>query len=282
MPESHSLQRFPKLTDLLSVSPLGDTRVVGTALPGRVGRVFGGQVVAQALAAAAIVVPPHLLPNALQTNFVNPGDPDVAISYATRVHKPGRSLWVVDVEATQPSESGRGLLLRGTFTFHRPEASPEFQDAMPDVPLPEELREVDYVPPGTDGQVRRPFEFRYCDQAPTHDVPAPPLQQVWLRARQPLPDEPCVHAAALAFATDLSLTRTAHMPLRAYGVRRLGASLDHSVWFHRPVRADAWMLFSQTSVVYTGSRALSIGGIFDAQGRRVATAVQEALIRIED
>jgi acyl-CoA thioesterase-2 len=152
---------------------------------------------------------------------------------------------------------------------------------MPEVPLPEELAEVEYVPPGTDGEVRRPFEFRYCDIAPIAETPSPPVQQVWLRARQSLPDDPCVHAAALAFATDLSLTRTAHMPLRAYGVRRLGASLDHSVWFHRAVKADAWLLFSQTSVVYTGSRALSVGAIFDEQGHRVATAVQEALIRIE-
>jgi acyl-CoA thioesterase-2 len=150
------------------------------------------------------------------------------------------------------------------------------------VPGPDDLTEVDYVPPGTDGQVRRPFEFRYCDNAPIGDDPAPPLQQVWLRARHALPDSPSVHAAAVAFATDLSLTRTAHMPLRAYGVRRLGASLDHSVWFHRPVRADEWLLFSQTSAVYTGSRALSIGAIFDIHGSRVATAVQEALIRIED
>jgi acyl-CoA thioesterase-2 len=239
-------------------------------------------VVAQALTSAASVVPSHLLPTALQTNFVNPGDPDVPITYTTRIHKPGRALWVVDVEATQPSASGRGLLLRGTFTFHRQEPSQEFQDSMPVVPRPEELTEVEYVPPGTHGEVRRPFEFRYCDDAPISDLPAPPVQQVWMRARDPLPDDPCVHAAALAFATDLSLTRTAHMPLRAYGLRRLGASLDHSVWFHRTVRADAWLLFHQTSVVYTGSRALSVGAIFDEGGLRVATAVQEALIRVEN
>lgn len=281
MTESQCLQHIPRLTDMLSVSQLSVTQSRGTALPGRVGRVFGGQVVAQALAAAAAVVPPHLLPNALQTSFVNPGDPGLEITYTSRVHKPGRSLWVVDVEATQPSESDRGLLLRGTFSFHRPEDSPEFQDAMPDVPGPEDLSEVDYIPPGTAGEVRRPFEFRYCDGAAIGDAPAPPLQQVWLRARQALPDDPRVHAAALAFATDLSLTRTAHMPLRAYGSRRLGASLDHSVWFHRTAQVDGWLLFSQTSVVFTGARALSIGGIFDEQGRRVATAVQEALIRIE-
>lgn len=265
----------------MSVTHDGVAGSVGRAFPGTVGRVFGGQVVAQALSAAAVAVPVELLPNSLQTTFVNPGDPALDITYRTRVVKPGRSLWVVDVEATQPSKSRRGLLLRGTFSFHRPEPSPEFQDDPPAVPRPAELEPVEYVPPGTDGQVRQPFEFRYCDPTATHERPAEPLQRVWIRARESLGDDPRVHAAALAFASDLSLTRTAHMPLRAHGTRRFGASLDHSVWFHRPVRADGWMLFSQSSVVYVGSRALSLGAVFNEAGDRVATAVQEALIRVE-
>jgi len=125
-----------------------------------------------------------------------------------------------------------------------------------------------------------PFEFRYVDAAATADTPAPASQRTWLRARGRLPDDVGLHACALVYASDLTLTRTAHMPLRRTGTTRMGSSLDHSVWFHRSFRADSWLLFDQETPSYAGARALSHGQFIDTAGVLVASVSQEALILV--
>jgi acyl-CoA thioesterase-2 len=198
------------------------------------------------------------------------------VTYGTTVLKDGRSLSTVRVECTQEAR----LIFTATASFHTPEPSTSFHEPAPEAPEPLLCSAVDMVLPGTNPDVRTPVEFRYPDEASTSEHPAPPRQLTWLRSRTDLGDDPAVHACALTYLSDLTLTRTAHMPLRRPGVVRIGASLDHTIWFHRPFRADEWVLFDQEAPSYAGARALSQGRMFTAGGVLVASVAQEALIRV--
>jgi acyl-CoA thioesterase-2 len=265
-----------RLAPLLEVETTSPGSFEGRCLTGAHGRIFGGQVAAQALRAAALSVPRDRDAHSLHSCFVRPGDPALPVGYDVTTVREGRALSTCRVDALQ---EGR-VIFTCLVSFHLPEPGPDYQDDAPEVAGPEELVESGYVPPGTNGDVRAPVEFRYVDPVATSEVPAPAEQLTWLRSRTGLGDDPSVHAAALTFASDLTLPRTAHMPLRRPGTTRVGASLDHSMWFHRPFRADAWLLFAQRSTIYAGSRALSHGEFFDRDGVLVASASQESLIRL--
>ncbi|MCW2634395.1 MAG: putative acyl-CoA thioesterase [Blastococcus sp.] len=264
------------LAPLLEVEKTSRGSFEGWCLTGAHGRIFGGQVAAQALRAAALSVPRDRDAHSLQSCFVRPGDPALPVGYSVTTVREGRTLSTCRVDAHQASR----VIFTGLVSFHLPEPGADYQDDAPEAAGPEELVESAYVPPGTNGDVRAPIEFRYVDPVATSEVPAPAEQLTWLRSRTALGEESSVHAAALTFASDLTLTRTAHMPLRRPGITRIGASLDHTMWFHRRFRADAWLLFAQRSTSYAGSRALSHGMFFDRDGVLVASASQEALIRL--
>lgn len=266
----------PRLESLFTVKRLDSGDYEGLCLPGARGRVFGGQVAAQALRAATLVVDSGRDPQSLHAFFLRPGHPDTPVRYAVTTIKNGRSLTIYRVDAWQ----GEHLIFTANASFHVAEQSPDYQTAVPAVGPPEAFPESNYVPPGTNMAVRQPVEFRYLDEAPTSDRAAPPFQQTWLRSRSRLTDDPSVHACALTYVSDLTLTRTAHMPLRSAGTTRLGSSLDHSIWFHRAFRADEWLLFSQETTSYSGARALSHGEMYDTAGRLIASVAQEALIRV--
>lgn len=266
----------PPLTGLLEVSRADELGFEGWCLSGARGRMFGGQVAAQALFAAGLQAGDDRAPHSLHACFLRPGDAGAVVRYVVTTLKSGRALSTFRVDATQSER----LILTALASFHVGEQSPDLQATMPAVPGPAELPSSDYFPRGTNPRVRAPFELRYTDPAPTFEVAAPPVQRVWLRSREPLPDEGFVQACALAYATDFTLTRTAHMPLHAYAATRIGASLDHSMWFHRAFRADDWLLFDQRSTTFADSRALSHGQLFDSGGRLVASVAQEALIRM--
>ena len=265
-----------QLLDLLTVAPAGPGRWTGECLEGSHGRIFGGQVLAQAMSAAAAACGTDRPLHAVHASFLRPGDPATPVTYTVTPLKTGRALTVLRADAGQADR----MLLTATVSFHDPEDSPDLQLPPPAVPAPDTLARSDYAPPGTNADVRRVFDIRYTDDAPLLDTPAEPQQAVWFRADSPLPAAGAVHACALAYAIDLTLTRTAHMPLKRYPANRIGASLDHSMWFHRPARADDWLLFAQRSTTYAASRALSHAHLFDTAGRLVASAAQEALIRM--
>lgn len=265
-----------RLADLISVAKVDSGTFVGSCLPGARGRIFGGQVAAQALRAATLVVAHGRWPHSLHSCFLRPGDPSLPVVYIVTTLKEGRSLSTFRVDARQEDKT----IFTALASFHLDEPSASYQTSPPDAPGPLECPESDYVPPGTNAAVRRPVEFRFTDTTSTDEAAAPPLQLTWLRARGRLPDDLSLHACALAYVADLTLTRTAHMPLRAPGTTRLGSSLDHSVWFHRPFRADEWLLFAQETASYASARALTNGRLFTIGGTIVGSVSQEALIRV--
>ena len=257
------------------MEPAGDDTFRGRCLTGATGRLFGGQVLAQALHAVGLYVGADRPPHSLHAYFLRPGSVGQPVVYTVTTMKVGRSLSAGRVDARQ----GEHVILTAQASFHAPEASPEFQITIPSVPAPDQLSRSDYFPAGTNPLVRAPFDIRYAHAAPISEKVAEPRQDVWFRAVDVLPDLPLLHACALVYAIDLTLTRTVHMALRDLPLPRLGASLDHSMWFHRPLRADGWMLFSQRATTYAGGRSLARGEVFDPAGQLVASAVQEALIR---
>lgn len=265
------------LEDLLSLTPGPDGSFVGHCLAGATGRIFGGQVAAQALRAAALTTRAGRDVHSLHSCFLRPGDPSVPVTYVVTVLKDGRSLSTHRVDATQ---LGRTILTALT-SFHIQEGERHFQDPAPAAPDPSDCPVNDQVPPRSNPEVRAPIEFRHADAASTIEPAAPARQLTWLRSRTALGADFSLHAAAMVYATDLTLTKTAHRPLRSPGVRSVGASLDHTLWFHRRFRADDWLLFAQETTRYAGARALSHGRLFTPGGVLVASAAQEALIRLQ-
>lgn len=263
------------LADLVSVRPVDRSRAEASCIPGAIGRIFGGQVAAQAISAAALSRTDARRPQSLHAHFLRPGDPDQVVTYQTTALKDGRALSVYRVDATQ----GSNLILTATVSFHVDEDSPEFQDVAPATTPADKCEPKEYVPAGTNPDVRAPIEFRWPDPRVVDEMSMPPNQLTWFKARQSLPADPVINAAALTYISDLTLTRTAHMPLRDDLFHRVGASLDHNLWFYRAFRADEWMLFEQHCSTYHGARAMSYGNLFNQDGGLSAFISQEALIR---
>lgn len=261
--------------ELLTVEEDGLGRYTGMSREGAYGRAFGGSVLANALRAATLAVGDSRAVESIHASFVSPADPRMPVNYRTEVIKSGRALDVAAVRA----EQGARTVFFGFVTSHDAEASIDFGDRAPDVPPPEGLESTHFVPRGTNGNVRSPFDRR--------PVPLPvgskrAREDHWIRTSAPVrSDNPNVHAALLGYATDFLVSRAAHAGMPG-DAEVLGASLDHAMWFHRPFRLDDWLLVSSTASIYAGSRSLSTSQVFDRSGALVATATQEALIRATD
>jgi acyl-CoA thioesterase II len=237
-------------------------------------RVYGGQIAAQSLAAALRTVrrPVH----SLHAYFVSGADPDRPVRFAVERIRDGRSISNRQVRATQD-----GLVLFTlSASFHEPAEGVSHAEPMPDVPDPDTLP----APQGAEAFEWSSTDLRFVEQwgqaAGGAHVAS---RQVWMRVAEPLPPEnAALQACALTYASDLTLIRTALAPHQAV-VERRGitlASLDHSIWFHRPVRADDWMLYSSVSPSASDSRALAVGNLFARDGRLAATVIQEGLLRV--
>ncbi len=248
-------------------------------------RVFGGQVAGQALVAGARTVEPGRLAHSLHAYFLRPGDPTVPIVYEVDRIRDGRSFTTRRVVAIQ---HGRAIFnLQCSFQVH--EEGLEHQDPMPQLAAPEELpdfkeRMAPYAEAMGGWYLRpRPIDTRHVDWTPPdRKDPLPPHQQVWLRADGTLPDDPVLHACVLTYASDMTLLDTALLP-HSSSWQNPGlfmASLDHAMWFHRPFRADEWLLYSQDTPSASGGRGLGRGRIFTREGALAVTVVQEGLIRM--
>ncbi|MCK6528132.1 acyl-CoA thioesterase II [Myxococcota bacterium] len=252
------------------------------------GSVFGGQVLGQALSAAAQTVPPERGVHSMQGYFMRQGDASRPIVYDVDRIRDGGSFNTRRVVAIQ---GGQAIFsLSASFQVEEPGLS--HQDPMPDAPgpdglpseadmarlfadrIPEPLREM--------ATAERPFEIRpvhpYNLLAPS---PAPPRRHLWYRATGRLPDDLAVHRYLLAYASDFNLLLTAMLP---HGVSWLTpgmqvASLDHAIWFHRPFRMDDWLLYDVESPSASGGRGLVLGRFFTREGLLVATVAQEGLMR---
>ncbi|HXH56817.1 MAG TPA: acyl-CoA thioesterase II [Iamia sp.] len=249
-------------------------------------RVFGGQVAGQALVAAARTVDADRTVHSLHAYFLRPGDPTVPILYEVDRLRDGRSFTTRRVVAIQHGKPIFNL----SASFHVAEAGFDHQDEPPpDTPDPASL--PDWVTrwrpilgqAGQDWLDRpRPIDMRHVDWSPeARREPLPPRSRVWLRADGVLPDDPVLHACVITYASDMTLLDTALLPHGRSFVQQdvMMASLDHAMWFHRPFRADEWLLYSQDTPSASGGRGLARGLFFDPQGHLVASVVQEGLIR---
>jgi acyl-CoA thioesterase-2 len=252
-------------------------------------RVFGGQVAAQALVAAGRTVDAGLV-HSLHAYFLRAGDPLVPIVYEVDRIRDGRSFTTRRVVAIQ---HGRAIFNLAA-SFHVPEPGPEHQYPMPEVPDPESLPTIrerlepyaEQFPPAFVDWIRRdrPIDTRstrlprWLDPDPG---PREPEQLTWFRADGLLPEDPLLHACVVAYASDLTLLDTAVMAhARSWDDDRFQiASLDHAMWFHRPLRADDWLLYHQRSPSAQAARGLAEGFIFRRDGALAVTVIQEGLIR---
>jgi acyl-CoA thioesterase II len=250
-------------------------------------RVFGGQVAAQALVAAGRTVDPSRTVHSLHGYFVRPGDPSEPITYTVENIRDGRSFSVRRSVAAQHGET----IFFMSASFHRAEPGLDHHDPMPaGVPSPDEtptMRERLAQYPdrlAAWSRLPRPIDVRYVTEpgwVPAGDRRAETRQQVWMRIDGTLPEDPLVHACALTFCSDLSLLDAVlarHGKVWGEG-GMVGASLDHALWFHRHFRADEWFLYDCGSPSASGARGLATGRMFTEDGRLIATAVQEGLLR---
>lgn len=254
-------------------------------------RLYGGQVLSQALAAAQHSVAPGRPAHSCHAYFVRAGRIDMPIDFTVIRDTDGRSFSARRVEARQ----GDSLILTLSASFHDPEDGPVQQAAMPDVPGPLDLPPQDDViaaalsamPPHRVVFWDRDIGIDHRAVEPFHTVNPPkaaPQRSFWFRIRDRLSDDLREHQRMLAFASDLYIMHSGLLPLGiSWSDHDLqDASLDHALWFHQPFRADEWLLYTMDSPYAGGARTLGRGTIFAQDGRLVASVAQEGLIRMRD
>jgi len=238
---------------------------------------FGGQVAAHAMRAAVSTVEPAHLPHSLHGYFLRPGRNDAETLLHVQRIRDGRSFTTRTVVATQDDEP----IFTLTASFHRDEPGGDFATAIaPDVPLPDDIARDGPVfdPWGEDSPFDRVEvpEYSHARMSPV------PRRAMWIRVRADLPDDPGLHAAILTFVSDMGVLASVHAARGGSGIPSMAASLDHAVWFHRPARADEWLLFDVAARSSAGSRGLGIGSMHTADGRHVASISQEGLVRLAE
>jgi acyl-CoA thioesterase II len=276
-----------ELLELLDLRKLTDTTFRGSSPTVGPQRVFGGQVAGQALVAAGRTVDPARRVHSLHGYFVRPGDPAEPIVYAVENIRDGRSFSVRRSVALQHDKP----IFFMSASFHRDEEGLDHQGKAPlDVPPPDEVptmadRLAKYPERlGIWARIPRPIDVRYVGEpgwVRPGDRPSEPQQRVWMRFDGVLPDDPLLHACAITYASDLTLLDSV---LSAHGAvwgpgGFVGASLDHALWLHRRFRADEWFLYDCFSPSASGGRGFATGRMFTADGRHVASAAQEGLLR---
>ncbi|ABS05003.1 acyl-CoA thioesterase [Kineococcus radiotolerans] len=279
------------LLPVLDVRPADDAGGAGDVftgpnLPHWRPRLFGGQVLGQVAVAAGRTVPEDRDLHSLHAYFLRPGDPRVPVVFAVERLRDGRSFSARRVQAVQDGVP----ILSGIASFQTAAEGLEHHEPAPDVPGPEDLTS-DYVlldaldhPAARQLGRGRHVELRHVEPALYTD-PDPERragQAVWFRLDAPLPGPDLLHRAALAYASDLSVLEPV---LRRHGLAWAApgmsvASLDHAMWWHRPARADEWVLYVQESPSASGARGLSTGRMYDRAGRLIATVAQEGMVRV--
>jgi acyl-CoA thioesterase-2 len=281
----------PVLADLLHLLTLeriednifrGESRDLGGE------RVFGGQVLGQALTAASYTVTSRDV-HSLHAYFLHPGDVNAHIVYEVDVARDGKSFSNRRVVAIQ---HGRPIF-NMTASFQAPEQGLSHQAAMPNVPGPDGLPDVREIPPEILANIpekmqrflthERPFEVRPVEPIQVlAPPPAPPQRHIWIKTIERLPDAADLHRNLLAYVSDYQLVGTATLP---HGIHFAAgnvqmASLDHAMWFHRPFRIDEWLLYAMDSPNASSARGFALGRFFAQDGTLVASTAQEGLIRI--
>ena len=277
------------LIDTLDLEPLEQNLFRGRSPQVGWQRVFGGQVIGQALVAALRTVDDDRPAHSLHGYFIRPGDPDVPIIYEVDRYRDGRSFTTRRVVAIQHGEP----IFSMAASFHRHEEGFDHQIDMPDVPSPEDLpaekellaRFADQMPENMQRYFtrERPIELRPTETMHYLSPKSgrPPLQNVWIRATAALPDDRALHQCVLAYASDMTLLDTSLVPhgRNLFDPSLMLASLDHALWFHREFHADDWLLYAQDAPSASGARGFNRGSIFTRDGKLVASVAQEGMIR---
>ena len=273
------------LVKLLDIEPIEVNIFRGVSPDENRQRVFGGQVAAQALMAAGRTVERGRV-HSLHAYFLRPGDPNVPILYEVDRIRDGRSFTTRRVVAIQ---HGQAIFNLATSFHVQEEGAFDHQVPMPEVPDPTTLPSLhDRLEPFraelADWFARpHPIDQRHVGELPWMQHEArDPVQRVWIRADGTLPEDPLLHACVAAYASDMSLFDTMLAPhdVRWDDVEFMGASLDHCMWFHRPFRADEWLLYDMDSPSAFGARGLARGFLFERDGTLVVSMVQEGLMRL--
>jgi len=283
----HGIEELIELMELeqLEVNLFrGISRDIGTE------RVFGGQVLAQAVLAASQTVEDRMI-HSLHAYFLRAGDHEAPIVYDVDRSRDGRSFTARRVVAIQ---HGRPIFTLSA-SFQLDQEGLEHQFEIPETPAPEDLPVTREISPEDMARAPQklqrwfnrfgPFEFRTVfDQDPFDPAPRPPFKRFWFRLRGDMGDDQCMHRALLAYASDFHLIGTATLP---HGISFMQhelamASLDHAMWFHRPVRVNEWLLYDCDSPSASGGRGLARGLIFNREGALVASTAQEGMIRVKD
>ncbi len=251
-------------------------------------RVFGGQVIGQAMMAAYQTVEDDRPCHSMHAYFIRPGDPSVPIIYQVDHSRDGRSFTTRRVVAIQHGQQ----IFNFSASFQVPEEGWFHEAAMPDVPGPDDLKSrqqlredaIHLFPEALRDQLTRPraIEMRPIDPADILDPrPMPALNNIWFRATRPFEGSPAVHQCLLAYASDMSLLDSGTRPhaISWHTGEAMMASLDHAMWFHAPARADEWLLYTQDSPHAGGARSFNRGMIFKQDGTLVASVAQEGLMR---
>ncbi|MFJ2552548.1 acyl-CoA thioesterase [Microbacterium sp. NPDC087591] len=288
-PAVRSVERLLEVLDLdFTQARTTEDIFVGDSHPMPTGRIYGGQVLAQSLIAAERTLPEDRAVHSMHGYFLRPGDASQGITIAVdRIHD-GRSF---STRRSQAYQNGVPIFsMIASFQDEGPGV--EHAEPMPaDVPSPETLQPDEDRVSGLAGGARRMLSERAADirhvEHPlylSNDSERTPRQGVWMRLRAPLPDDPRLHRAALAYLSDMSIQESI---LRAHGLYwsfpgLKVASLDHAMWWHRPARVDEWLLYVQESPNARGGRGLATGRIFTQEGELVASVAQEIMIRVPE
>ena len=283
------MQPLQKIIEILDLEEIEQNHYRATSPNEGWQRVYGGQVIGQALVAASRTVDPDRHAHSLHGYFLRGGDTTIPILYKVDRIRDGRSFTTRRVVAIQRGEP----IFTMSISFQVDEEGLTHQFDMPSAPAPETLQDENEL--RAEQSVDWPEEIRenftmtsaiQMRQVKPVDLmnpePAAPQQQCWMKTRESLPDDQRLHQCVLAYLSDWTLLDTA---VRPHGISYLGdnlqmASLDHAMWFHRPFRADEWLLYEQDSPAAGGSRGFNRGLIYNQAGELVASTTQEGLIRV--
>jgi acyl-CoA thioesterase II len=282
MPEQETSTQLAKLLKLLNLDRLDQDLFLGD--PGRgEGRLFGGLVAAQCVMAAYRTVEEGSI-HSLHAYFLRPGSYEAPIRYVVYRIRDGKTFTTRDIVAYQAGEA----IFQMSCSFTKPEEGVTSQLPMPEAPPPEGLPEWDVVRPDREQRQwmnrwrrERPVELRFVGPLEQPETGPVPPRRMWLKPRGILPEDPALHAAVIAYSTDMTLMSTAYWSHRIVHIfnQALTASLDHTVWFHYPPRFDDWLLFTSDSPITNAARALVHATLHRADGTHVVSVAQEGLIR---
>ncbi|GAB7033373.1 acyl-CoA thioesterase II [Streptomyces platensis subsp. malvinus] len=289
MGPTHVNDALRSLLDLLDLERIEQDIFRGQSRAALVPRVFGGQVAAQALVAAGRTVPENRPPHSLHAYFLRPGDPGAPIVYTVDRIRDGRSFTTRRVVAVQHGQP----IFHLSASFQEHEEGLDHQTDMPAAPDPESLpTAAEMLPRHLPAEIaerlveaRAAVDLRYADTPPWGTVgrPRAPRSQVWFKANGKVADEPLLHVCLATYVSDMTLLDSV---LLAHGRGGwavgdvVGASLDHAMWFHRPFRADEWLLYDQESPSSSGGRGLGQARIWTQDGHLAVSVIQEGVVRV--